>query len=454
MGTTMSLISVVFLLAANAFFVAAEFALVKARGFRIDALAEQGNASAMMTQKIQQNLEAYLAACQLGITMASLGLGWVGEPTVAALLQPILSSFGLPEAMIHTIAFLTGFLIFSSLHIIVGEQVPKTFAIRKPETMSLMVAYPLHWSYIAVYPFNWMLNKASGWILKQFGVEEAGHGEILTGDEIKGLVKTSREHGEIEHGKARMLHNLFEFDQRQIGRVMIPISSTYSLDMAGNLNENLKIIRESGHSRFPVIDSDNDDEIKGLLLAKDIYSALLDGVKEPWSDLKKYCREPLVIPETQRVSKLFELMRARRAHMAFVVDEYGKFNGIVTLEDLLEEIVGEIHDETDTEENTIDIQNIADNVWEAYGLVSITDLGRATGYRPEDTMDANTISGLFLQKLQRMPKVQDSIEDRGYKFCVLSIEDRHIGRVTIEKIVVDLDEDENEEFPEGTESLK
>lgn len=442
MGTTMSLISVVILLATNAFFVAAEFALVKARGFRIDALAEQGNASAMMTQKIQQNLEAYLAACQLGITMASLGLGWVGEPTIAALLEPVLSSFGLSEAMVHTIAFLTGFLIFSSLHIIVGEQVPKTFAIRKPEAMSLMVAYPLHWSYIAVYPLNWMLNKASGWVLKQFGVEEAGHGDILTGDEIKGLVKSSHEHGEIEIGKARMLRNLFEFDERQVGRVMIPISSTYSLNVAGNVKENLKIIRESGHSRFPVIDSDNDDEIKGILLVKDIYNALLDGVKEPWSNLAKYCREPLVIPETQHVSKLFELMRERRAHMAFIVDEYGEFNGIVTLEDLLEEIVGEIHDETDTEENTIDIQNVADNQWEAYGLISITDLGHATGYHPEDTMDANTISGLFLQKLQRMPKVQDCIEDRGYKFCILTIEDHHIGRVTIEKIVVDIAENE------------
>ena len=442
MGTTMSLISVVFLLATNAFFVAAEFALVKARGFRIDALAEQGNTSAMMTQKIQQNLEAYLAACQLGITMASLGLGWVGEPTIAALLEPVLSSFGLPEAMVHTIAFLTGFLIFSSLHIIVGEQVPKTFAIRKPEAMSLMVAYPLHWSYVAVYPFNWMLNKASGWVLKQFGVKEASHGDILTGDEIKGLVKSSHEHGEIEFGKARMLRNLFEFDERRIGRVMIPIGSTYTLDMARNLNDNLKVIRESGHSRFPVIDSENNDEIKGLLLVKDIYSALLDGVKEPWSDLTKYCREPLVIPETQRVSKLFELMRVRRAHMAFVVDEYGQFNGIVTLEDLLEEIVGEIHDETDTEENTIDIQNIADNTWEAYGLVSISDVGRATGYRPEDTMDANTISGLFLQKLQRMPKVHDSIQDRGYKFSILNIEDRHIGRVAIEKIIDDVTEDE------------
>jgi CBS domain containing-hemolysin-like protein len=441
MSTTMSLIAVVFLLATNAFFVAAEFALVKARGFRIDTLAEQGNTAAMMTQKIQQNLEAYLAACQLGITMASLGLGWVGEPTIAALLEPILSSFGLSETMVHTIAFITGFLIFSSLHIILGEQVPKTFAIRKPEAISLLVSYPMHWLYIAVYPLNWMLNKASGWVLKQFGVQEASHGDILTGEEIKSLVKSSHEHGEIEYGKARMLRNLFEFDQRQIGRIMIPISATYSLDIAGNVEDNLKIIRQSGHSRFPLINRAKNDEIKGLLLVKDVYSAMLDGTKDPWRDLSKYSREPLVIPQTQRVSKLFEMMRIRRAHMAFVVDEYGDFIGIVTLEDLLEEIVGEIEDETDTEENSIDIQRMSENVWEGDGLVSISDLGRATGYRPEDSMDANTISGLFLQRLQRMPKVQDFIEDQGYKFSILTVEDHHIGRVTIEKMLIDLEED-------------
>jgi CBS domain containing-hemolysin-like protein len=441
MSTTMSLIAVVFLLATNAFFVAAEFALVKARGFRIDTLAEQGNTAAMMTQKIQQNLEAYLAACQLGITMASLGLGWVGEPTIAALLEPILSSFGLSETMVHTIAFITGFLIFSSLHIILGEQVPKTFAIRKPEAISLLVSYPMHWLYISVYPLNWMLNKASGWVLKQFGVQEASHGDILTGEEIKSLVKSSHEHGEIEYGKARMLRNLFEFDQRQIGRIMIPISATYSLDIAGNVEDNLKIIRQSGHSRFPLINRAKNDEIKGLLLVKDVYSAMLDGTKDPWRDLSKYSREPLVIPQTQRVSKLFEMMRIRRAHMAFVVDEYGDFIGIVTLEDLLEEIVGEIEDETDTEENSIDIQRMSENVWEGDGLVSISDLGRATGYRPEDSMDANTISGLFLQRLQRMPKVQDFIEDQGYKFSILTVEDHHIGRVTIEKMLIDLEED-------------
>jgi CBS domain containing-hemolysin-like protein len=426
------------LLAANGFFVAAEFALVKARGFRIQALADQGNASAALTVRIQHNLEAYLAACQLGITMASLGLGWVGEPTVEAMLKPLLHSFALSDQLIHTISFITGFLIFSSLHIIVGEQVPKTFAIRKPEPISMLIAYPLHWTYLSVYPLNWLLNKATSSILSLFGVQEAGHGDIFTGDEIKGMVETSREHGEIEHNQANMLNNLFEFDQRQVARVMIPLSSVNVLDIAADANDNLKIIRESGHSRFPVIDSDNDDAIKGLLLTRDIYSALIDGAKEPWKDLTPFCREPLVIPETQRVAELFDLMRSSRAHMAFLVNEYGNFIGIITLEDLLEEIVGEIHDETDTEKSSIDIQSVGEDLWEADGLVSISDLERATGYKADTTLGANTLSGLFLQKLQRMPEAEDDFEDKDYSFRALNISNRRVGRVRIEKLPVDL----------------
>ncbi|MBT8129656.1 MAG: DUF21 domain-containing protein, partial [Gammaproteobacteria bacterium] len=182
MDTTSSVIVIIILLAANGFFVAAEFALVKARGFRIEALAAEGSAAARLTVRIQTNLEAYLAACQLGITMASLGLGWVGEPAVAALLEPLFHSLGMPDRILHTTAFIAGFLMFSSLHIVVGEQVPKTLAIRKAEPVSLWVAYPLHFSYLAVFPLNWMLNKASSMILGLLNVQEATHADVLSGD--------------------------------------------------------------------------------------------------------------------------------------------------------------------------------------------------------------------------------------------------------------------------------
>lgn len=434
MDAWLSLLMAVLLLAANAFFVAAEFALVKAKNFRIQALAEQGSGSARLALYIHHNLEAYLAACQLGITMASLGLGWVGEPTVAALLEPVFHSFELPDKVVHSVSFVIGFLLFSSLHIVVGEQVPKTLAIRKAEPVSLAVAYPLHFAYLAVYPLNWALNWASGRILGLFGVAEATHAEVLSGEELKGLVQTSREHGEIAHDKADMLHNLFEFDQRPVGRVMIPLEKAQVLDLAATPEQNLEVIRETGHSRFPVIDSADDDEIKGIVLVKDIHMALLDGEEIPWADLRRFLREPLVIPESQRVSELFDLMRMRRAHMAIVVDEYGQLTGIVTLEDLLEEIVGEIHDETDEDESHHGLIELDDGGYEADGLMSLSDLERVLGVRFGEDIDANTLSGMFMQRLARMPETGDRIEEAGYRLSVMSIEDRRVGKVRIEPV--------------------
>lgn len=437
MDTGSNLIAVVVLLAANGFFVAAEFALVKARGFRIESLASGGSAAARLTLRIQGRLESYLAACQLGITMASLGLGWVGEPAVAALLEPLFHWAGVPDTILHTSAFIVGFLIFSSLHIVVGEQVPKTFAIRRAEPVSLWVAYPLHISYLAVFPLNWLLNKASGSLLSLFGVEEATHAEVFSDEEIKGMVETSREHGEIHDEKADMLQNLFEFDQRQVGRVMIPRSAIYTLDVNAKPEENLGVIRETEHSRFPVIDSENGDVIVGLLLAKDIHRALLAGESEPWRDLMRFRRKPMVVPESQKVSQLFQQMRVRRAHMALVVDEYGVFVGLVTLEDLLEEIVGEIQDETDDEGPSIAVEEVGEGRWEVDGLVSLGDLERIVGMEISDDLDANTLSGLFLQQLARMPEPGDEITQSGFRLRVLSLAELRVGRAAVERIRVD-----------------
>ena len=432
---TLNLVAVVLLLAANAFFVAAEFSLVKARGFRLQSAAQGGSASARLTVRIQANLESYLAACQLGITMASLGLGWVGEPAVAALLEPLFSKLGMPEAVLHTAAFISGFLIFSSLHIVVGEQVPKTFAIRRAEPVAVWCAYPLHASYLLVYPLNWLLNAASRSILSLFNVEEVSHADVLSGEELKGMVQTSREHGEIEHNKADMLHNLFEFDQRNVGRVMLPRSSMKVLDISAPPENNLAIIRDSGHSRFPVIDTSGNEEVLGIVLAKDLHTAVLSGDSEPWLNLPAFCRDPLMVPESQKVSQLFESMRKHRAHMAFVIDEYGALAGIITLEDLLEEIVGEIQDETDVvaaEETTLRV--IDANSWHADGLLSLTDIERAIGLKVSAELDANTLSGLFMQRLSRMPETGDLIVEDDFRLTVESLEDNRVGQVVIERL--------------------
>ena len=346
MGDAASILLIVFLLAANGFFVAAEFALVKARGFRIESASNQGSAAARLTLRIQANIEAYLAACQLGITMASLGLGWAGEPAVAAILEPLFREFGMSEALLHTSAFIVGFLIFSSLHVVIGEQVPKTLAIRKAEPVSIWVAYPLHLCYLTVWPLNWLLSRAISLILGLFNVAEVSHVEVITGDEIKGMVAASREHGEIYQRQATMLHNLFEFDRRRVGRIMIPANSVQVLDISGDPQTNMVIIRSTDHSCFPLIDGDRDDLIIGVVLARDIHRAVLNGEAEPWKNLQKFRRPAMLVPESRQIAKLFDLMRVRRAHMACVVDESGGFIGIVTLGDLLEEMVGEIEDET------------------------------------------------------------------------------------------------------------
>ncbi len=450
MNTSTSLLAVLLLLIANGFFVAAEFALVKARRFRIDTLAQEGSGAARLTLRIQDNLEAYLAACQLGITMASLGLGWVGEPAVAGLLEPLFVMLGVPDAVLHTAAFVVGFLLFSSLHIVAGEQVPKTFAIRKAEPVSLWVAYPLHLSYLAVWPLNWLLNKASGSILSMFGVQEASHAEVFSGDELKGMVATSKEHGELQEEHADMLHNLFEFDQRQVGRVMVPRNLVHCLDIDGAPDTNLGIIKDTEHSRFPVIESGRDDAIVGILLARDLHRALLEGESEPWRELRRFCREPLIVPETQRVSKLFELMRQRRAHMAFVVDEYGAFVGLVTLEDLIEEIVGEIHDETDDDDAPNAVRQIDAQRWEADGLVSLGDVARATGLTIPPELDANTLSGLFMDRLARMPEIGDTIEQQGFKLRVLNIDAHRVGLTSIEYVGADDMSDDTVADPRDT----
>jgi len=429
-----SITVIVLLLAANGFYVAAEFALVKARGFRIEALSQEGSSAAKLTVRIQANLESYLAACQLGITMASLGLGWVGEPAVAAILEPLFTEMGMSESMIHTTAFVVGFLIFSALHIVVGEQVPKTLAIRKAEPVSIWVAYPLHASYMIAWPLNWLLSRATNAILSLLKVAEVSHVEVFTGEELKGMVTTSEQHGEIHQSQATMLHNLFEFDHRHVGRIMIPISSARVLDVAGSASANLEVIRKTAHSRFPLINSNERDGLIGIVLAKDIQRAVFNGESEPWGDLEKFKREAMVVPESQRIARLFDLMRIKRAHMACVVDEYGRFIGIVTLEDLLEEIVGEIEDETDEHETEPGVLKIDDVTWEVDGLVSLADLERATGLEVSDELDAYTLSGLFMRRLSRMAEVDDEIIEDGYQLRVIDIAHRHVGRVLVQQL--------------------
>ncbi len=427
----MTIVYIIILLGANAFFVAAEFALVKVPAVRIDALAAAGGGAAQMTKRIAENLETYLATCQLGITMASLGLGWIGEPAVAALLTPVFVEFGLPEDSIHVIAFLLGFILFSSLHIVIGEQVPKTYAIREPATVSLWVAYPLHLAYVLTYPLTWTLNLASNATLKMLGVASVSHADILSGAEIRGLISASREHGAIEASHADMMHNLFTFHDRPVERIMLPRRFIETIELSITREEMIGVLSRSKHSRLAVIDRLWENFV-GIILVKEALIALLEDTSErPLVANKSLIREAQLIPESQPVADLFQSMQVNRNHVAFAVDEYGEVSGLVTMEDLIEEIVGDISDESDTPRVHELVRETATG-WQCDGFTLLGDLERAIGVEIDPEIDANTVTGLFMQMLSRLPETGDEITVGGFRFEIKHMNGRR--PVTVEII--------------------
>jgi len=414
--TIVNLLLAFFLLAANAFYVAAEFALVKSRGFRIDAMAEENRFGGRLLKKMMGNIESYLACCQLGITMASLGLGWVGEPTVATLLKPVLSEFGMPDSALHVTSFMVGFLVFSSLHIVVGEQVPKTLAIREPVPVSQWIAYPLHASYLLFYPLNWLLNAASRSILRMLGVKESSQQEILTDVEIEGLVEVSAEHGKMEEGQAEYIQNVFRFRELEVSDVMVHRTEMVTVNADEPPEEIVDAVLKAEFTRIPLWRG-TPENIVGILHAKDLLRALnkADGDTSQ-IDIMAIALPPWFVPDIRPLSEQLKAFRRRKTHFALVVDEYGEVEGLVTLEDILEEIVGDISDEHDVPVPGVRPQ--PDGSVNVDGSVPIRDLNRAMGWDlPEG--EATTIAGLVIHEARSIPDVGQSFTFHGFRFSVL-----------------------------------
>jgi CBS domain containing-hemolysin-like protein len=430
----LSLLAVVVLLAANAFFVSAEFALVKAREVRLESLAEDGSRPARLALHITERLEAYLAACQLGITMASLGLGWVGEPTVSALLQPLLLPLGLSESAVHFTSFIAGFLIFSSLHIVIGEQVPKTFAIRQPEPVSQWIVYPLYGSYILFYPLNWLLNAAARGILALFGVQESSNHEILTGVEIEGLVGESAEHGGIESGEAEYIQNVFRFGDLAVSDVMVHRTAMVMLNADLPSEELVREVLATEYTRIPLW-REKPENIVGVLHAKDLLRAIraVDG-DTARIDVAAIALPPWFVPEMRPLSDQLKAFRRRKTHFALVVDEYGEVEGMVTLEDILEEIVGDIADEHDVVVAGVRAQ--ADGSVVVDGSVPIRDLNRAMDWHlPDD--EATTVAGLVIHEARSIPDRGQSFTFYNFRFRVLRRERNRITALRIGPVPVE-----------------
>jgi CBS domain containing-hemolysin-like protein len=428
LGPAINLSIAVLLLAANAFYVAAEFALVKSRGYRINVLAEENAFGARLVQKMIGNIEAYLACCQLGITMASLGLGWVGEPTVAALLHPVLVPLGMSEPALHFTSFLIGFLVFSSLHIVVGEQVPKTFAIREPVRVSLWIAYPLHISFLILYPLNWLLNSASRSILRMLGVRESSHQEILTDVEIEQLVEVSAEHGKMEEGQAEYIQNVFRFGELVVSDVMRHRTEIVTINAGDPPEKIVDAVLKSEFTRIPLWRG-TPENIIGVLHAKDLLRALNDADGDlSGVDVGSLARPAWFVPDIRPISEQLKAFRRRKTHFALVVDEYGEMMGLVTLEDVLEEIVGDISDEYDIV--VPGVRPLPDGSVNVDGGVPIRDLNRAMDWSlPDD--EATTIAGLVIHEARLIPEPGQNFTFHGFRFNVMRRERNRITALRI-----------------------
>jgi CBS domain containing-hemolysin-like protein len=428
MNPALTLLLAVFLVAANAFFVAAEFALVKAKSVRIDNLAKEQTLGASLVQSMVTHLEAYLACCQLGVTMASLGLGWVGEPTVSALLFPLLEPLGMPDRAIHVTAFLVGFIVFSSFHIVLGEQVPKTLAIRQPEPVALWIAYPLRLVYLLFFPLNWALNAASSGILRALGVKERARTDILTDTELADLVEASAEHGEVEEQQAEFIHNVFRFGELGVVDVMVHRTNMYSVDADGDPEKVIDAIVSGPHTRVPIWETDPEN-ITGTVHIKDAVRAVkAAGGDAAKVDVRAIAAKPWFVPDTTTLGDQLSAFLKRKTHIALVVDEYGEVQGLVTLEDILEEIVGDIADE-----HEVPVQGVRpqpDGSVNVDGSVPIRDLNRATGWELPDE-EANTVAGLVIHEARIIPEPGQAFIFHGFRFQVLR---KNKNRVTALRI--------------------
>lgn len=420
----------VLLLICTSFFVVTEFAIIKVRSTRIDQLIAEGNSKAIAAKKVISSLDEYLSATQLGITITSLGLGWLGEPTIQDMLAPLLKEFSIPASASHAISFIIALSIMTFLHVVLGELTPKTFAIHKAEAITLMVAKPIIIFYKVMYPFIKILNNSANFIAGLFGLKPASEGEMAhSEEELRIILTESYEKGQINQSEYKYVDNIFEFDNRIAKEIMVPRTEIVSISIDDSWSNIFAKLQHERFTRYPVIDGDK-DSVVGVVHLKDLISVAMNTNHSSHA-LQDYIHPIISVIETIPIKDLLIKMQKERNHMALLFDEYGGTSGIVTAEDIIEEIVGEIQDEFDTDEIP-EIQKINENhyIVDSKLLLSelndllLTDLN-------EDGID--TIGGWLLTKRYDI-HLGDSVEEEGYLFTVKQIDGHHIQYIEIKKV--------------------
>lgn len=422
-----NLLLVAILILLTAFFVATEFAIVKVRTTRIDHLIEEGNKKAVHARKLINNLDAYLSACQLGITVTALGIGWLGEPAVASLLKPILDEIEINTAVSHGISIAIAFIIITFLHVVVGELAPKTIAIQKAEAVTLSLARPLIFFYKIMYPFIWLLNGSARFLTRLIGFKSMNEQEVaLSEEELRLIMSESYKGGEINQSEMRYVNNIFEFDERLAKEIMIPRTEMICFFKEDSFDENIKVIQEGQYTRYPVADGDK-DHIVGLVNLKEIFTG---HINQKHDSIEKFIRPVIHVSEVTPIKQGLVKMQKERIHMAIVIDEYGGTAGLVTVEDILEEIVGEIRDEFDVNEKPM-IEKVNDNTSIVAGKVLLDEINTYFGTELEDD-EVDTIGGWIITHNVDAEK-GTVVEGEGYQFIVEEIDGYQIKKVKITK---------------------
>jgi len=408
--------------------VAAEFAMVKVRKTHLAELAENGSRGAQSALDVASKLDAYLSACQLGITLASLGLGWLGEPAIATLIEPLFVGFGGKSIIYtHTLASAIAFLMISFLHIVLGELVPKSFAIQKAESIAIATAGFLKAFYFVLYPVIWALNSIANLVLHIFKIESANEADLShSEEELRMLVDASQKHGYLDKMEGKLLDNVFEFSDRIASEVMIPRQDMVCIFIQDTFEEILDIVKKYGHTRYLLCDDDK-DHVLGLVHMRDIIRFQEQTGEKDITQIK---RDILAVPEGMPISHLVQRMRSQRTHMAIIVDEFGGSAGLVTLEDMLEELVGEIYDEFEAEQ--LDIQKLGEDEYILNGRVLLEEVSEMLEIElEEDTV--STIGGYVFSRIGRKPVKGDLVYFDGFNFEVMEVMGYRITKVKVAK---------------------
>lgn len=431
-----SIFLTIFLVILNGFFVAAEFAIVKVRGSQIEIKAKTGSKVAKVAKHMTSHLDGYLAATQLGITLASLGLGWVGESVMSNIMLNVFHFLSLPitTTLATNLGHILAFTIITVLHIVFGELAPKTLAIQRPVATTMAIALPLQFFYIVFRPFIYILNGFANVILKLLGINPTNaHESVHSSEELQYLLDQGKESGALDKAEHELIKNVFDFNERVVKNIMVPRTKISAIELTATQDELLDTIISEGYSRIPVYD-ETIDKIVGIVHAKDILSLI---VKHGKFNLQDILRKPLFVPESKKINDLMAELKLKRIQIAIVLDEFGGTAGMVTLEDIVEELVGDIQDEYDEEKPLV--EKVSDSEFIVTASATVYDVNEFLPHDLPEDEDYDTVIGLLSEIFGKIPEVGETKDFNGYSFTILKKVDQNIESVKLELIIDEAD---------------